>query len=225
MTLPIKPLPPTHWRSECAGRIMHLWFFKATGTALFAGIFFYSYFALLQSPVYPVTLMPTTWVDDHIALWPPAFYFYVSLWLYTALVPALQKSLLWLIGYGCAMGALCLTGLLFFLFFPTAVPFSPDSWPADAGLSILRKVDMSGNACPSLHVATAAFTAVCMHKLLRDMHCPPWLQVSNWVWCALIVYSTMGIKQHVMWDVAAGLVLALVFAFLYPLLERRLVDK
>jgi PAP2 superfamily len=214
------------WYSEVYSRILHLWFFKSTGTALFMVVFFYGYFSLLRMPVFPVVTMPTTWVDDAIGFWTPAFYIYASLWLYTALVPALQPTFLRLIAYGCGIGSLCLTGLVIFLFFPTAVPFTASAdWFNDPSLSLLRKIDMSGNACPSLHVATAIFTAMSLNKLLRDMRCPSWLSVANWIWCTLIVYSTIGIKQHVMWDVVAGLVLALLFGWLYPQLEKRLVEN
>ncbi len=214
------------WHLEAYSRILHLWFFKSTGTTLFMVSFFYSYFSLLRMPVFPVVTMPTTWVDDAVRFWPPAFYIYASLWLYTTLVPALQPTLLRLIAYGCGMGSLCLTGLVLFLFFPTTIPFTASAdWFNDPSLSLLRKIDMSGNACPSLHVATAVFTAMRLNKLLHDMRCPSWLSVVNWIWCILIVYSTMGIKQHVMWDVVAGLVLALLFGWLYPQLEKRLVEN
>jgi membrane-associated phospholipid phosphatase len=201
---------------------MHLWVYKATGTALFTAVFFYSYFAVLKNPIYPVATMPTTMVDDWIVFWPPAFYLYASLWVYTALVPALQPNLLRLLGYGCGIGLLCLTGIVIFLFFPTAVPFSSIDWLTDPSLSLLRQIDMAGNACPSLHVATAIFTGMCLQRLLRNIGCPNWLLVANWVWCVLIVYSTMAIKQHVMWDVVAGTLLALIFGWLYPKFENRL---
>ncbi len=212
------------WHVRCARRLMHLWFFKATGTAAFMAIFFYSYFAVLRSPIGPVTVMPTTWVDDRIAFWPPAFYLYASLWLYTALVPALQPSLVKLVGYGCGIGAVCLAGLVIFSFFPTAVPFGFADWLVDPSLSLLRSLDMGGNACPSLHVATALFSGFCLQRLLRELGGPPWVRLLNWIWCALIIYSTMAIKQHVFWDVVAGAALAGVFAALYPRFERSLVE-
>jgi membrane-associated phospholipid phosphatase len=212
----------TYWLSECTRRLLHLWLYKAIGTTAFTAVFFYSYFATLTSPIYPVAIMPTTAVDDWIVFWPPAFYIYVSLWLYTALIPALQPNLLRLVGYGCGMGLLCLSGIAVFLFFPTKVPFESIDWLSDPSLSVLRQIDLYGNACPSLHVATAIFTGLCLQRLLRSLGCPRWLLVVNWVWCLLIVYSTMAIKQHVMWDVAAGVLLALVFGWLYPKFENRL---
>jgi membrane-associated phospholipid phosphatase len=223
MTIPLSG--PLHsWCTECKNRFLHLWPYKAAGTTLFMALFFYSYFALLRNPVYPVTVMPTTWVDNWIAFQPSAFYVYASLWVYTALVPALQPSLLRLVAYGCGIGSVCLTGLVLFLFFPTAVPFTSSDWLADPSLEILRKLDLAGNACPSLHVATALFTCLCMHRLLQSIGCPGWLRVFNGVWCLLIIYSTMAIKQHVMWDVVAGVILGLIFGLLYPQLESRLVE-
>ena len=61
-----------------------------------------------------------------------------------------------------------------------------------------------------------------MDRLLRDMHCPRWLLVASWLWSILIVYSTMLIKQHVMWDVVAGAALAVVWGFAYYKFEDQL---
>ena len=224
MDLAESALPRT-WYTRGAERLMHLWFFKATGTAAFMGIFFYSYFAVLHSPIGAVTLMPLTWADDWIAFWPPAFYLYASLWVYTALVPALQPSLLRLVAYGCGIGSLCLSALVIFSFFPTAVPYEFSSWFTDPSLSLLRSLDQAGNACPSLHVATAVFTAMAMNQLLRDLEAPPWVQQASWLWCGLIVYSTMAIKQHVLWDVLAGVVLGVFFGWLYSRFEGWLVER
>jgi membrane-associated phospholipid phosphatase len=213
------------WYARGARRLMHLWLFKAVGTAAFMAIFFYSYFEVLHSPIGPVSLMPLTPVDHWIAFWPPAFYLYASLWVYTALVPALQPSLVRLVAYGCGIGSLCLSGLVIFSFFPTAVPYEFSSWLTDPSLSLLRSLDLAGNACPSLHVATAIFTAMAMHRLSRDLEAPLWVKRASWLWCTLIVYSTMAIKQHVLWDVLAGLALGLFFGWLYSRLEAWLVER
>lgn len=224
MDLAERARPPT-WYALGAERLMHLWFFKAAGTALFMVIFFYSYFEVLHSPIGVVTLMPLTWVDDWIAFWPPAFYLYASLWVYTALVPALQPSLVRFVAYGCGIGALCLSGLVIFSFFPTAVPYEFSTWFTDPSLSLLRSLDLAGNACPSLHVATAVFTALAMQPLLRELQAPSWLRQASWFWCALIIYSTMAIKQHVLLDVLAGLLLGLFFGWLYSRLQVWLVGR
>lgn len=210
------------WPGRAARRVLHLWPFKAIGTATFMAIFFYSYFEAVRSSVRPQFVMPTTWLDDRIAFWPPAFYLYASLWLYTSLVPALQPTLVRLLGYGCAIGSLCLSGLIVFTLFPTAVPFGFADWLVDPSLSMLRSLDMGGNACPSLHVATAIFSAGCLQRLFAGLGAPRWVNMLSWAWCALIVYSTLGIKQHVVWDVVAGAALAAAFLFAYPAFDRRL---
>jgi membrane-associated phospholipid phosphatase len=208
------------WWVEFKRRILRLWFIKATGTALFLFVFFQLYFALLRFPNSTIFEMPTTWIDDSIAFWPPAFYAYASLWVYTALVPALQPSFKALVIYGFGIGSVCIAGLAFFYFLPTKVPFNAVEISTETSLAILRKIDMSGNACPSLHVATAIFTAICLHRILVVIASPRWIRIISWVWCSFIVYSTMGIKQHVFWDVAAGLTLGAIFGFVYVQLTK-----
>jgi len=75
-------------------------------------------------------------------------------------------------------------------------------------------MDASGNACPSLHVATAVFSAIWLHHLLRRFGAPPWILIANWVWCSGIVYSALATRQHVAVDVLAGLVLGVLAATL-----------
>lgn len=150
---------------------------------------------------------------------------YASLWVYTSLVPAFQPSFSRLAVYGVGIGSVCAIGLLFFFFLPTAVPFASADWFNDPALVVLRELDMTGNACPSLHVASAIFTAICLDRQLSSMRCPHWLKISSWVWCVFIVYSTLAIKQHVMWDALAGLLLGLVCAWLYGRFEKRVVEQ
>jgi membrane-associated phospholipid phosphatase len=208
------------WKTEFMRRIMRLWFIKAAGTALFLVVFFQLYFALLRFPSSAVIEMPTIWLDGAIPFWPPAFYIYASLWVYTALVPALQASFKELVVYGFGIGGVCITGLSFFYLLPTKVPFNALEQSTESSLAILRKIDLSGNACPSLHVATAIFTGMCLHQLFLKIHVPKWLRITNLAWCGLIIYSTLAIKQHVVWDVVAGLALGGIFGLLYPRFER-----
>jgi membrane-associated phospholipid phosphatase len=213
------------WQKECLGRLSHHWHLKSVATASFMAAFFYGYFAILHAPMFPVTTMGTTRIDDWIPFWPSAFYMYASLWVYTSLVPALQPNFPRLLLYGVGIGLLCLTGLVFFFFFPTAVPYASADWFNDPALVVLRKIDMTGNACPSLHVASAIFTAICLHRQLTSMHCPVWLKTTSWVWCVFIVYSTLAIKQHVLWDALAGMVLGVVIAFAYQKFETFMLSK
>ena len=107
---------------------------------------------------------------------------------------------------------MCLTGLLMFYLWPTAVPplgFDASGFP---GFALLQGVDAAGNACPSLHVATAMFTAIRVDQVLRNAGTPRWPRAINALWFVAIAWSTLAIKQHVALDALAGAVLGIVFA-------------
>lgn len=192
-----------------------LWLLKAVGSACFFTLFFVGYFHLLRHPIYPVTIMPLTAIDRMIDFQPGAFVWYVSLWLYTSIPPALQPNFRDLAAYGVAIGSLCLAGMACFLFFPTATPLTGIDWTQFPSLSILQRIDAAGNACPSLHVAGAVFSGIWLHRQLHEIGVPSAMRWLNWVWCTGIVYSALATKQHVWWDALAGLVLALIFAALW----------
>jgi membrane-associated phospholipid phosphatase len=75
-------------------------------------------------------------------------------------------------------------------------------------------LDAAGNACPSLHVATAVFAAIWLDALLSEMRTGGVVRGANWAWCLGILYSAMATKQHVAIDVFAGAALGMVVAVL-----------
>lgn len=188
-----------------------LFWLKALGTTAFMGLFFAGYFHLLRHPSQPPIEMPLTAIDRWIPFQPWALWPYVSLWFYVALPPGLLTTLRSLLAYGAWVGALCLAGLACFYLWPTAVPQRDLPAAGVATFELLRGVDAAGNACPSLHVAAATFSAYWLHRLVHALALPPWLRALNLVWYALIVWSTLATRQHVWWDVLAGLALALLF--------------
>ena len=208
---------PGHW-SRVRARVRATFWLKTIGTMAFMWLFFAGYFHVLRHPAQAATQMPLTAVDHWIGfqawgLWP-----YVSLWAYVALPPALLPNARELIRYGWWIGGLCAAGLACFYLWPTAVPQQVIDAPSHAGFELLRGVDATGNACPSLHVAAATFSALWLERLLRELALPAAFRVANAMWFALIVWSTLAIKQHVWWDVVAGLLLALAIAM--PSLRR-----
>ena len=174
---------------------------------LFISLFFGAYFYLLKSPAFPTTVMPFTLLDQLIGFQPLAMPLYVSLWIYVSLPPALLATRRELYGYGVTMTGTCLAGLIVFYFWPTAAPAADIDWALYPGVDFLKSMDASGNACPSLHVATAIFSGVWLHHLLRRFGGPQWLLLFNWLWCIGIIYSTLATRQHVTVDVGGGLVL------------------
>lgn len=202
------------WYFQILERMKSQFFLKAIGISLFMWGFFAGYFYLLKHPVYPVTTMPLTALDIAIGFHPATLFLYLSLWLYVTLPPALQATRRGLIYYGLAVAALCITGLTLFFFWPTAVPATHIDWDQYYGFSILKGVDAAGNACPSLHVATAVFSGIWLNRILSEIGAPRLVSVFNWIWCAGIVYSTLATKQHVALDMAAGAALGALAAAL-----------
>lgn len=211
------PLPANDelpWQRQATLRLSTLWLLKACGTAAFMPLFFWGYFGVLQYPLFPATVMPLTVVDVWVPFTPAAFGFYVSLWIYVSLPPALLPDRRQVFAYGSWIAALCLCGLAIFWLWPTAVPRADIDWAAHPEMALIKDIDLAGNACPSLHVATAVFSAVWLGHLLKGIGAPSLLAVSSWLLCAAIVWSTLATRQHVFLDVLAGAVLGLLFAAL-----------
>jgi len=204
----------TLWYRLAAAAIPRHLYLKSIGTTLFIGLFFGAYFYLLKVPAYPPTVMPITLLDRLIGFQPLALPLYLSLWGYVSLPPALLAKRRELYGYGMAMGGTCLAGLIVFYLWPTAVPAANIDWARYPGVELLKSMDASGNACPSLHVATAVFSGIWLHHLLRGFGAPPWILTFNWMWCTGIVYSALATRQRVTVDVLAGLVLGVLAAYL-----------
>jgi membrane-associated phospholipid phosphatase len=204
--------PPVPWYRQAGAALLTHMALKAIGTPLFIALFFGAYFYVLKNPAYPVTVMPVIVIDRLIPFQPLAFYMYITLWVYVSLPPALLASRRELYGYGVAMAATCLTGLGIFYFWPTAVPVPDVDWTRYPGMEFLKNLDAAGNACPSLHVATAVFSGIWLHQLLRRFGAPLSMLIGNGLWCAGIVYSTMAVRQHVAVDVIAGLALGVLAA-------------
>ena len=131
---------------------------------------------------------------------------------YVGIAPALLYSFRALLAYGVWIGALCLAGLACFHFWPTAIPANLVDTAQYPGFALIQGLDAPGNACPSLHVATAVFSAVWLDRLLRELDAAWPMRAINWGWFALIAWSTMAVKQHVALDVLAGSLLGLAFA-------------
>lgn len=204
--------PP--WYRQAAAVIPQHVCLKGTGTLLFIGLFFGAYFYLLKFPAYPITVMPYTLLDRLISFQPLAMPLYISLWVYVSLPPILLATRRELYAYGLAMAGTCLAALIVFYFWPTAVPVADIDWTRYPGVDFLKNMDASGNAFPSLHVATAIFSGIWLHHLLRRFGGPQWILLVNWIWCVGIIYSTLATRQHVAVDMWGGVALGGLTAYL-----------
>ena len=200
-----------HWTRQIATRMIFLWPLKAVGTALFMLLFFSAYFGILRHPLFPVTLMPLTVVDQWIPVTARAFPVYASLWVYASLPAALFKEFRTLALFGLWMAAMCLFCLAIFWVFPTGVPPAGIDWKLYPEMAIIKDVDASGNACPSLHVASAVFAAIWLDRMATTISAPLALRWVIWLHCLAILWSTVATRQHVAIDILAGAVVGVVF--------------
>lgn len=209
----IRALP---WHRQWLPRVRVDFWLKTIGITAFIWAFFVAYFWLLRNPFFAVTTMPVTVVDEWIDFAPASLGFYLTLWVYVTLPPSLLIDRAQLVRYGVAAAALCSTGLLVFLIWPTAVPAGlvAEELLVAAGFSLLKGIDAAGNACPSLHVATAVFSAAWLDRLLLSMKGGGAVRAINLAWCVGIVYSTLAIKQHVFLDALSGASLGVLAAWL-----------
>ena len=210
---PSKPSPrPSAWKAEFGLRMRRHLAVKLVGTTAFTWVFFIGYFHLLRHPANPISVMPLVALDHLVPFQPQLLPIYLSLWFYVGIAPGLQLTFAQLLAYGLWVGALCLTGLALFYFWPTAIPPLMPHTAGFGGFSLLRGVDAAGNACPSMHVAVAMFSALWIERVLRLIHAPAALRFVNATWFLAIAYSTLAIKQHVVLDVFAGALLGIAFA-------------
>ncbi len=201
------------WSRELAYRARHHLLLKAAGTTLWIWVFFVGYFHLLRHAAYPVATVPLTPLDAWVPLVPVAIYPYLSLWLYVGIAPGLQRTFRELLAYGAWAGLLCAVGLAIFYRWPTRIPTFVVASGGVPGFDLLQGIDSTGNACPSMHVAFAIFTAIWVDVLLRECRAPRWLRGVNGLWFAAITFATLAIRQHVVLDAVAGAALGAAFAW------------
>lgn len=202
------------WQGQIADRVVTLWPLKAFGTMSFMVLFFWGYFTVLHNPLARPLVMPLTWLDAWIGFSPFAFPAYVSLWVYVSLVPALLGSLGSLLRFGLWIGGLCVFCLAIFWVFPTSVPPFPLDLKAYPEFAIIKGLDATSNAFPSLHVATAVFSAFWLNRLFGQINAPTTLQWLSALQCSVIIWSTIATRQHVVLDALGGVMVGVVFAAL-----------
>ena len=184
-------------------------------TASGIAVFFYAYFWAMRHPLAAVTVMPVTWIDELIGFQPLSFPLYVFLWVYISLGTALAKDLRELATFGAASLAMSLVALAIYVLLPTRAPDFAIDWSLYPSMQFLKRVDVAGNAFPSLHAAFCVFTAVVLRTQLTAVGAARWLRAGNVLLCVGILYSTMATRQHVALDVIAGAVLGGVASLAY----------
>lgn len=204
--------PWVAWCVEVAHRVPLHWVAKMLATVLGIPAFFVAYFWVLRHPFFSVTIMPLTAFDHWVEFRPGALPLYVSLWVYVSITPALLKSREELKSIGLGTLLMSVIGFAIFMLWPTAVPAFAIDLTLHPGMAVLKGIDVTANACPSLHVAFAVFNAIWLRRLLRETRAPFGVRAFNMLWCLAILYSTLATRQHVLLDVLAGIVLGVAVA-------------
>ena len=189
--------------SDLRRRVSILWREKLILSVALPLYFCTFYFALQRFVlVTPHQLAPSL-IDDLIPFSPGWTAVYQSLYLLLP-VPWLCTSPNELRRYRIGFFAMTAVAFAVFLIAPVAGP--RPATPADHDLyKLLITYDANLNAFPSLHVGLTVLAFLLVRSLTRSTA----LTAVALVWAALIVYSTMAVKQHWAADVAAGLALAL----------------
>ncbi|MEX2198235.1 MAG: phosphatase PAP2 family protein [Burkholderiales bacterium] len=201
--------------SRLAARVGRLFWLKTLSTPGGIALFFVAYFWAMRHPLSEVSVMPMIWIDHWIGFQPLSFPLYASLWLYIGLAAALARDFRDLAAFGAASLAISAVGLAIFMLLPTKVPDFGIDWSLYPSLEFMKSVDVSGNACPSLHAAFCVFAAVVLHAQLSNLDAPRWLIVANVLWSLGILGSTVATRQHVALDAIAGAALGGAVALAY----------
>lgn len=205
--------PAVPWMAAIGRRFREHQLLKFSGVCAFMWLFFTGYFHTLRNPVNPVTTMPLTALDQAIPFQPSMLAVYLSLWFYVGIPAGLASGVRQALVYGAWAAALCLCGLAIFYLWPTAVPPTVIDLARHPSFAMLQGLDAAGNACPSLHVATALFAAAWVDRIWRDVQAPTTLRWLNALWFVAIAYSTVAVRQHVVLDVVGGCALGAAFAW------------
>ena len=102
--------------------------------------------------------------------------------------------------------AMLISGVIF-LVYPTTItrPVPPDTGLFNILLALLYQIDAPVNLCPSLHVLITYF---CIRAAMGSRIVPRWYLPASWVFLALVCLCVLFVKQHVLADIPAAILVA-----------------
>jgi membrane-associated phospholipid phosphatase len=188
-------------------RLKARWQQKAWLTALLTFVFVPLYLLVSHRVWRPLWNPPLTWFDRHIAFQPGWVWPYQSLYLITATIPWLATTGLQLRRYVVSFWLVAIVGLVTFVLLPVAAPRPPVATPS-SGMSILLSYDGPYGDFPSLHAGFLVLTLAFGFRVM-DCRVPIMVIMVMLAWAAVILYSTLALKEHYALDLLAGIALAL----------------
>ncbi|HSY54712.1 MAG TPA: phosphatase PAP2 family protein [Opitutaceae bacterium] len=191
------PLLATH-------RTKYIW-------GVFISIFCYGAYTITNHlTLFTPTVLPFTAFEKALPILPWTMWPYLTSFFFMVIVFFDVRNLENLSRLAYAFLTLQVVANLIFIFFPVSIPRDLYPLPADIGpvekwmFNYIRTVDSTINCLPSLHVADCCLIGLVYLKENRGKF------VFAMLWVALVSFSTLGTKQHYLWDVIGGIVIAIV---------------
>ena len=125
--------------------------------------------------------------------------------------------------------AFLFSGMTIFLIictvFPNALNLRPTVFPRDNMFTdmvkVLYKTDTPTNVLPSIHVFNSIGAGIAISHS-NDLKKHRWIQISAYILAALIILSTMFLKQHSVTDVIAAVTMAcIIYPFVYVAADKK----
>lgn len=159
------------------------------------------YLGAQHFPLKNPELVPFTDWDRIVGFNPNWVWIYIAAYPFVPVVFFSLKNPEHIYSYARSYIALTIGSVLVFAIWPTTLPRAP--YPTDDSISgialeLLRGLDAPTNCLPSLHVATSFLSAWWLFQHNRV------LGILGFVFSILVVWSTLALKQHVVWDAVTG---------------------
>jgi hypothetical protein len=177
------------------------------------------YFAPQRWPLHAAIEMPAYWLDRAIPFsewWIPVYWSFYPLIVLGGIFLATRGEM---VRFASGLLGQSIVACVIFFVWPTMVTRPIVIVPGWAYQAVVA-MDHPLNACPSLHASYSVYCAVVLNGVLRSVGGGEILRAGVWLWVLVIFVSTIGLRQHVVMDLAAGTVLALAALKVRPVLER-----
>ncbi len=158
---------------------------------------------------FEATVLPLTPFEEALPLVPWTIWPYLTSFLVMVYIFFDVRELDHLHRLAYAFLALQLVSNVIFVFWPVSLPRELYPVPDDVDpvtrwlFGYVRAVDTTRNCLPSLHVANCTLISLVYVKEKQ-----PLKLVLACAWLLLVSFSTLGTKQHYLWDVVGGFALA-----------------
>jgi membrane-associated phospholipid phosphatase len=164
------------------------------------------YLFLQYHHFFPPTELHPTPFDQWIPFDDRLVWIYLSACLLMPIGPVLMITRDQLYRYAAGIVVISVVADVVFVFHPTICP-RPNSTATEGLYQCLVAVDQPFHGFPSLHAAFAIYSAFCAWRIFREFDQRHYANVAVGAWAALILYSTLATKQHMLLDIVGGSVL------------------